>query len=170
MECGESTDKDVSPLWAADRGAARQICHDKTKFASLIKLDDERPRGSSRWKRGGYLGCADRSSIQERVKPRQGDLQDDHHQHDQEINSPANSSGSSTYRGCQREKMAQKQFPINREEHHFDAFELLCFDICGPMEQVLLVGSKFLLLIVAEDSGYMKVFAYERSRRLKTAL
>ena len=54
--------------------------------------------------------------------------------------------------------MAQKRFPINREEHHFDAFELLCFDICGQMEHVLLGGSKFLLLIVEEASGYMKGF------------
>ncbi|KAG2758781.1 hypothetical protein Pcac1_g29100 [Phytophthora cactorum] len=37
-------------------------------------------------------------------------------------------------------------------------FELLHFDICGPMEENSLGGSKYLLLIVDEASGCMKGF------------
>ncbi|KAG3021298.1 hypothetical protein PC121_g24902 [Phytophthora cactorum] len=55
-------------------------------------------------------------------------------------------------------KMVQKPFPSNRDKHRYDTFELLHFDICGPMEENSLGSSKYLLLIVDEASGCMKGF------------
>ncbi|KAG2762456.1 hypothetical protein Pcac1_g25780 [Phytophthora cactorum] len=71
---------------------------------------------------------------------------------------PSKSSGTSVCRGCQQGKMVQKPFPSNRDKCHYDTFELLYFDICGPMEENSLGGSKYLLLIVDEASGCMKGF------------
>uniref|UniRef100_H3HA04 GAG-pre-integrase domain-containing protein n=1 Tax=Phytophthora ramorum TaxID=164328 RepID=H3HA04_PHYRM len=69
---------------------------------------------------------------------------------------PSKSSGPSVCRGCQQGKMVQKPFPSNRDKRRYDTFELLHFDICGPMEEESLGGSKYLLLIVDEASGCMK--------------
>ncbi|KAG2870728.1 hypothetical protein PC114_g27250 [Phytophthora cactorum] len=69
---------------------------------------------------------------------------------------PSKSSGPSLCRGCQQGKMVQKPFPSNYDKRHYDTFELLHFDICGPMEENSLGGSKYLLLIVDEASGCMK--------------
>ena len=71
---------------------------------------------------------------------------------------PTKSSGSSVCRGCQQGKMVQKPFPSNRDKRHYDTFELIHLDICGPMEEVSLGGSRYLLLIVDEASGCMKGF------------
>ena len=71
---------------------------------------------------------------------------------------PAKSSGPSVCRGCQQGKMVQKPFPSNRDKRSYDTFELLHFDICGPMEEVSIGGSRYLLLIVDEASGCMKGF------------
>ncbi|KAG3048663.1 hypothetical protein PC122_g23768 [Phytophthora cactorum] len=71
---------------------------------------------------------------------------------------PSKSSGPSLCRGCQQGKMVQKPFPSNRDKRRYDTFELLHFDICGPMEENSLGGSKYLLLIVDEASGCMKSF------------
>ncbi|KAG2968497.1 hypothetical protein PC120_g26814 [Phytophthora cactorum] len=71
---------------------------------------------------------------------------------------PSKSSGPSLCRGCQQGKMVQKPFPSNRDKRHYDTFELLHFDICGPMEENSLGGSKYLLLIVDEASKCMKGF------------
>ncbi|KAG2850291.1 hypothetical protein PC114_g28939 [Phytophthora cactorum] len=54
---------------------------------------------------------------------------------------PSKSSGTSVCRGCQQGKMVQKPFPSNRDKRHYDTFELLHFDICGPMEENSLGGS-----------------------------
>ncbi|KAG3030226.1 hypothetical protein PC121_g24510 [Phytophthora cactorum] len=54
---------------------------------------------------------------------------------------PSKSSGPSLCRGCQQGKMVQKPFPSNRDKRHYDTFELLHFDICGPMEENSLGGS-----------------------------
>ncbi|KAG2956253.1 hypothetical protein PC120_g28742 [Phytophthora cactorum] len=54
--------------------------------------------------------------------------------------------------------MVQKPFPSNHDKRRYDTFELLHFDICGPMEENSLGGSKYLLLIVDEASGCMKGF------------
>lgn len=75
-----------------------------------------------------------------------------------DANVPIKSSGSSACRGCQLGKMVQKPFPSNRNKRSYDTFELLHFDICGPMEVNALGGSKYLLLIVDEASGRMKGF------------
>ncbi|KAG3092997.1 hypothetical protein PI125_g16977 [Phytophthora idaei] len=71
---------------------------------------------------------------------------------------PSKSSEPSLCRGCQQGKMVQKSFPSNRDKRRYDTFELLHFDICGPMEENSLGGSKYLLLIVNEASGCMKGF------------
>ena len=68
------------------------------------------------------------------------------------------SNGSSVCQGCQQGKMVQKPFPSNRDKRIYDTFEMLHFDICGPMEEKSLGGSKYLLLIVDEASGCMKGF------------
>ena len=52
--------------------------------------------------------------------------------------------------------MVQKPLPTNRDKRHYDVFELLHFDICGPMEQVSNGGSRYSLLVVDEASGCMK--------------
>ena len=70
----------------------------------------------------------------------------------------ANPSGSSVCLGCQQGKMVQKPFPSNRDQRCYDTFDLIQFDICGPMEQVSIGGSKYLLLIVDEESGCRKGF------------
>ena len=49
--------------------------------------------------------------------------------------------------------MAQKRFSRNHDKRSYDTFEMVHFDICGPMEQSLLGGSKYLLLIMVEASG-----------------
>ena len=54
--------------------------------------------------------------------------------------------------------MVQKLFPTNRDKGHYGLFELLHLDICGPMEQVSIGGSRYLLLVVDEASGCMKGF------------
>uniref|UniRef100_A0AAV1UAN4 Integrase catalytic domain-containing protein n=1 Tax=Peronospora matthiolae TaxID=2874970 RepID=A0AAV1UAN4_9STRA len=71
---------------------------------------------------------------------------------------PLNSTGPSVCRGCQQGKMVQKPFPTNRNKRQYGVFELLHFDICGPMEQVSIGGSRYLLLVVDEASGCMKGF------------
>ncbi|KAG2792392.1 hypothetical protein PC113_g25687 [Phytophthora cactorum] len=58
-----------------------------------------------------------------------------------DVKAPSKSSGPSLCRGCQPEKMVQKPFPSNRDKHRYDTFELLHFDICGPMEENSLGGS-----------------------------
>ena len=54
--------------------------------------------------------------------------------------------------------MVQKPFPSNRDKRAYNTFELLHLDICGPMEQTSIGGSRYLLLIVDEASGCMKGF------------
>uniref|UniRef100_H3GN87 Retrovirus-related Pol polyprotein from transposon TNT 1-94-like beta-barrel domain-containing protein n=1 Tax=Phytophthora ramorum TaxID=164328 RepID=H3GN87_PHYRM len=71
---------------------------------------------------------------------------------------PSKSSGPSVCRGFQQGKMVQKPFPRNRGKRRYDTFELLHFDVCGPMEEESLGGSKYLLLIVDEASGCTKGF------------
>uniref|UniRef100_A0AAV1V4J6 Integrase catalytic domain-containing protein n=1 Tax=Peronospora matthiolae TaxID=2874970 RepID=A0AAV1V4J6_9STRA len=71
---------------------------------------------------------------------------------------PSKPNGSSVCRGCQEGKMVQKPFPSNRDKRTYNTFEMLHFDICGPMEEKSLGGSKYLLLIVDEASGCMKGF------------
>uniref|UniRef100_A0AAV1TGH0 Integrase catalytic domain-containing protein n=1 Tax=Peronospora matthiolae TaxID=2874970 RepID=A0AAV1TGH0_9STRA len=71
---------------------------------------------------------------------------------------PLNSTGPSVCRGYQPRKMVQKPFPTNRDKRQYGVFELLHFDTCGPMEQVSIGGSRYLLLVVDEASGCMKGF------------
>uniref|UniRef100_A0AAV1UJD7 Integrase catalytic domain-containing protein n=1 Tax=Peronospora matthiolae TaxID=2874970 RepID=A0AAV1UJD7_9STRA len=71
---------------------------------------------------------------------------------------PLNSTGPSVCRSCQQGKMVQKPFPTNRDKRQHGMFELLHFDICGPMEQVSIGGSRYLLLVVDEARGCMKGF------------
>uniref|UniRef100_A0AAV1TG08 Integrase catalytic domain-containing protein n=1 Tax=Peronospora matthiolae TaxID=2874970 RepID=A0AAV1TG08_9STRA len=75
-----------------------------------------------------------------------------------EAKAPLNSTGPSVCRSCQQGKMIQKPFPTNRDKRQYGVFELLHFDICGPMEQVSIGGSRYLLLVVDEASGCTKGF------------
>ena len=59
-----------------------------------------------------------------------------------DVQMPMKSSEPSVCRGCQQEKMVQKPFPTNRDKRRYNTFELLHFDICGPMETDSLSGSK----------------------------
>ena len=63
--------------------------------------------------------------------------------------------------------MVQKPFKSNYEKRTFGVFELLHFDICGPMEVDSIGGSKYLLLIVDEASGSMKGFCLDTSPTAK---
>uniref|UniRef100_A0AAV1TK72 Integrase catalytic domain-containing protein n=1 Tax=Peronospora matthiolae TaxID=2874970 RepID=A0AAV1TK72_9STRA len=72
---------------------------------------------------------------------------------------PTKLSGSSVCQGCLEGKMVQRPFPSNPNKRHYDPFELLHIDTCGPMEVDSLGGSKYLLLIVDESSGCMKGFS-----------
>ena len=51
--------------------------------------------------------------------------------------------------------MSKTQFIRNLDKR---TFEMLHFDICGPMKETPLGGSNYLLLIVDEASGFMKDF------------
>lgn len=54
--------------------------------------------------------------------------------------------------------MVQNPFPSNRDKRVYNTFKMLHFDVCGPMEEKSLGGSRYLLLIVDEASGCMKGF------------
>ncbi|KAG6590536.1 Integrase catalytic core protein [Phytophthora cinnamomi] len=49
-------------------------------------------------------------------------------------------------------------FPSNPNKRKYKPFEFLHFDICGPMEEESLGGSRYLLLITDEASGCMSGF------------
>ncbi|KAG6616458.1 Integrase catalytic core protein [Phytophthora cinnamomi] len=71
---------------------------------------------------------------------------------------PTSSKKSSQCRGCQQGKMVQKPFPSNPNKRKYKPFEFLHFDICGPMEEESLGGSRYLLFITDEASGCMSGF------------
>ncbi|KAG6609161.1 Integrase catalytic core protein [Phytophthora cinnamomi] len=51
-----------------------------------------------------------------------------------------------------------KPFSSNPNKRKYKPFEFLHFDICGPMEEESLGGSRYLLLITDEASGCMSGF------------
>ena len=63
--------------------------------------------------------------------------------------------------------MVQKSCKSDEEKRTCEVFELIRFDICGSMEVSSIGGSKYLLLIVDEDSRSMKGFASATSPRAK---
>ena len=71
---------------------------------------------------------------------------------------PAETNASCVCRRCKQGKMVQKPFLSNRDKRRYNTFELLHFNICGPMEEVSIGGSRYLLILVDEASGCMKGF------------
>ena len=71
---------------------------------------------------------------------------------------PSKPNGPKCVSRMPRRKMVQKPFPSNRDKRVYNTFEMLRFDVCGPMEEKSLGGSRYLLLIVDEASGCMKGF------------
>ncbi|KAG6608742.1 Integrase catalytic core protein [Phytophthora cinnamomi] len=80
---------------------------------------------------------------------------------------PTSSKKSSQCRGCQQGKMVQKPFPSNPNKRKYKPFEFLHFDICGPMEEESLGGSRYLLLITDEASGCMSGFCLRASQGVR---
>uniref|UniRef100_A0AAV1U7V5 Uncharacterized protein n=1 Tax=Peronospora matthiolae TaxID=2874970 RepID=A0AAV1U7V5_9STRA len=80
-----------------------------------------------------------------------------------DVRVPLKLGGASACRGCQQGEKVQKPFPSNRDKRSYDKCELLHLDICGPMENDSLGGSRYLLLIVDEASGVdaRRAFVYE---------
>ena len=66
---------------------------------------------------------------------------------------PPKPDGPSVCRGCQEGKMVQRPFPSNPDKRHYDPFELLHIDTCGPMEVDSLGGSKYLLLMLTKAAA-----------------
>ena len=71
---------------------------------------------------------------------------------------PVGTNASCVCRRCQQGKMVQKPFLSNRDKRRYNTFELLHFNICGPMEEVSIGGSRYLLILVDEANGCMKGF------------
>ena len=55
--------------------------------------------------------------------------------------------------------MVQRPFPSNPNKRHYNSFELLRIDTCGPIKIKYRGGSRYLLLIVDLDSGCMNGFS-----------
>ncbi|KAG2758508.1 hypothetical protein Pcac1_g29371 [Phytophthora cactorum] len=71
---------------------------------------------------------------------------------------PSKSSGPSLCRVASKVKWSKNRSQATMTSAGYDTFELLHFDICGPMEKTHLVAASTVLLIVDEASGCMKVF------------
>ena len=74
--------------------------------------------------------------------------------------------------GCKEGKMVQKPYKSNQTKEKYNIFGLIHWDICGPMENESIGGSKYLLLAVDDRStitkGYCLKFKSEAAGKMMT--
>jgi len=61
-------------------------------------------------------------------------------------------------KGCKEGKMVEKPFKQNSNRENYELFGLIHWDICGPMENKSLGGSRYLLLAIDDHSNYVQGF------------
>uniref|UniRef100_A0AAV1VC82 Polyprotein n=1 Tax=Peronospora matthiolae TaxID=2874970 RepID=A0AAV1VC82_9STRA len=85
---------------------------------------------------------------------------------------PSKPNGSSVCRGCQEGKMVQKPFPSNRDKRTYNTFEMLHFDICGPMEEKSLESEecikKYITMIQTQFNKKVKFVRHDGAREFAT--
>ncbi|KAG2785522.1 hypothetical protein Pcac1_g5152 [Phytophthora cactorum] len=98
----------------------------------FARLSDRRMQPTSG--RTVRLACA-YGSRSSRGASQNGRHQDGRHQDDQGRESTLQVEWTSVVAVVNKARWSQNRSPSNRDKRHYDTFELLHFDICGPMEE-----------------------------------